>query len=198
MASIRIVRSLVSIMVLLLQSPTQKTAPTPLERLQAKIAVVSVGNLTPEQVAGQFNNPSEEQNKRTPPMGRDSLFLFPDRTYIYTTETDIAPDSISDKGTWMLNGDTIDLKSDKDVTWKSKNAERQYVLVRRGGGDGEIFAVGTERALKYFEAHAEGDPEFMFLLNSMKRERAILETETTELHRKLMHEKWKPSFYKTD
>jgi hypothetical protein len=198
MAATKIAPLLIGIMVLSLQTPIQKATQTPLERLQAKIAVVSVGSLTPPQVAGQFNNPSEEQNKRTPPMGRDSLFLFPDKTYIYTFVTDISPDTISDKGTWTLNGDIVDLKSDKDVTWKSKRAERRYVLVRRAGHDEELFAVGVERELKYFEEHAKDDSEFMFLLNSLKRERAIVEAETAALHKKLMQEKWKPGFYTDD
>jgi TonB family protein len=175
-----------------------KASQTPFERLQAKTAVVSAGSLTPPQVAGQFNNPSEEQNKLTPPMGRDRLFLFPDKTYIYTFETDISPDTISDKGTWTLNGDIVDLKSDEDITWRSKRAERRYVLVRRAGHDGELFAVGTERELKYFEEHAKDDPEFMFLLNSLKRERPIVEAETAALHKKLMRENWKPGLYTDD
>jgi hypothetical protein len=195
MASPKVTPWLVGLVVLpFLQSPTR----TPLERLQAKIDVVSVANLTPLQVAGQFNNPSEEQNKRTPPMGRDSLFLFPDKTYIYTTVSDIPPDTISDKGTWTLDGEIVQLKSDRDVTWKSKGAERRYVLVRRRGHDGELFAVGTERDLTYFEEHAKDDPEFMFLLNSLKRERAISEAETVALHKKLMQEKWKPDFYRSE
>jgi hypothetical protein len=198
MVANKILTSLVGIVVLLLQTANQKVAQTPLERLQAKIAVESVGSLTPTQVAGQFNNPSEERNKRTPPMGRTSLFLFPDKTYIYTFVTDIPPDTISDKGTWTLNGDTVDLKSDKDITWRSKWAERRYILVRRAGHDGELFAVGTKRELKYFEEHAKGDPEFMFLLNSLKRERAIGEAEAAALHKKLMQEKWRPGFYTED
>jgi hypothetical protein len=146
-----------------------------LERLQAKIDVVSVTNLTPLQVAGQFNNPSEEQNKRPPPMGKDCLFLFPDKTYIYTFVTDLPPDTISDKGIWTLDEAIVHFKSDKDVTWKSKRSERRYILVRRHGLDGELFAVGTERELAYFEEHAKDDSEFMFLLNSLKRERTMLE-----------------------
>jgi hypothetical protein len=196
MAAAKITTSLVGIVVLLLQSPSQKATPTPLERLQAKIDVVSVASLTPPQVAGQFNNPSEEQKKRTAPIGRDSLFLFPDNTYIYTFATDIPPDTISDKGNWTLDGDIVELKSDKDVTWKSKRAERRYVLVRRRGHDGELFAMGTGRQLTYFEDHAQDDPEFMFLLNSLKRERAIAEGETAALRTKLMQEKWKPGLYR--
>jgi hypothetical protein len=179
-----------------LQSSNQTAIQTPLERLQAKIDVVSVKGLTPLQVAGEFNNPSEELKKLTPPMGEDSLFLFPDKTYIYTHVTDIPPDTISDKGTWSLAGDIVQLKSDKEVKWKSKRAERQYILVRRRGQDKELFAVGTERDLTYFDDHAKSDPNFMFLLNSLKRERAIDKAETPALRKKLMQEKWKPDFYR--
>jgi len=59
-----------------------------------------------------------------------------------------------------------------------------------------VFAVGTERELTYFEEHAKDDPEFMFLLNSLKRERNISEAETAALRKKLMKEKWKPDFYR--
>lgn len=131
-------------------------------------------------------------------MGRDSLFLFPDKTYIYTWVTDLPPDTISDKGNWSLDGDTVQLRSDKDVTWKSKRTERQYILVRRRGHDGELFAVGTGHELTYFEEHAEDDPEFMLLLNSLKREKSISEAETAALQKKLMQEKWKPEFYRHD
>jgi hypothetical protein len=192
----KVVPLLIGIIAVLLQSSNQKAAQTPLERLQAKIDVVAVTNLTALQVAGQFNNPSEEQSKRTPPMGRDSLFLFPDKTYVYTFVTDLPPDTISDKGTWSLVGDIVQLKSDKDITWKSKRAERNYLLVRRRGHDGELFAVGTEHELTYFEENAKHDPEFMFLLCSLKRERTISEAEAAPLHQKLMQEKWKPDFYR--
>jgi glutamate formiminotransferase len=56
--------------------------------------------------------------------------------------------------------------------------------------------VGTERELTYFEANANDDPEFMFLLNSLKRERTISEAEAAALKEKLMQEKWKPDFYR--
>src|SRR5437879_8590183 len=107
----------VAIALLLPQSSDTKTERTPVERLQAKIDVVSVPNLTPPELAGQYTNPSEELSKRVPPMGSEKLFVFPDKTYIFTFETDIPPDTISDKGTWILNGDTLELQSDKDVTW---------------------------------------------------------------------------------
>ena len=129
-------------------------------------------------------------------MGRDSLYLFPDKTYIYTWVTDLPPDTISDKGSWTLDGDIVQLKSDKDVTWESKRAERRYILVRRRGHDGELFVVGIGHELTYFEEHAKDDREFMFLLNSLKREKNIREGEAAGLRKKLMQDKWKPDFYR--
>jgi hypothetical protein len=175
---------------------SQKLEPTPLERLQVKIDVVSVPNLTPSELAGQYTNPSKELSKRVPPMGSDNLFLFPDKTYIYTFMTDLPPETISDKGTWNLDVDILQLKSDKNVTWKEKRVERRHILVRHRGHDGELFLVGIERELPYFEQNAKDDPEFIFLLNSLKREKTITEADAEPLRKKLMKEKWKPDFYR--
>lgn len=113
----------VVIALLLTQSSNHKTERTPLERLQAKIDVVSVPNITTLEFAGQYTNPSEELSKRVVPMGSENLFLFPDKTYIFTSVSDIPPDTISDKGTWNLDADILRLESDKDITWKSMRVE---------------------------------------------------------------------------
>jgi hypothetical protein len=189
-------RPLLVIVALLLQSSNHKIERTPLERLQSKIDVVSVPNLAPSELAGQFENPSEELNKRIPRMGSEKLFIFPDKTYIFTFVTDIPPDTISDKGTWSLDAGVIQLESDKDVTWKSKRVERRHIVVRRRGHNEEIFLVGIDRQLPYFEDNAKDDPEFMFLFESLKRERTINVAEVEPLRKKLMKEKWQPDFYR--
>jgi hypothetical protein len=188
----------VAIALLLPQSSDTKTERTPLERLQAKIDVVSVPNLTPSELAGQSTNPSEELNKRVPRMGSATFFVFPDRRYIFTFVTDVPPDTISDKGTWRLSGDTLELQSDRDVTWKSKHVERQHLVVRRRGHNDEVFLVGTGWRLSYFEKNAKKDPEFQFLLDSQKRVKAIAAEEIGPLRKRLMEEKWQPRFYKRE
>ena len=164
----------------------------------ARIDVVSVPNLTPSQLAGQYTNPSEELNKRVTPMGSEKLFVFPDGSYIFTIVSDIAPDTISDKGTWSLNGDTLELQSDKDVKWKSKHVERQHLVVRRRGHNDELFPVGIGWHLSCFEKNAKRDPEFQFLLDSLKREKAITAEEAGPLRKRLMKEKWQPEFYRSE
>src|SRR6266513_2044139 len=178
------------------QSSDRKTEPTPLERLQAKIDVVAVPNLTPSELAAQYTNPSEELSKRIPRMGSENLFIFPDKTYIFTFVTDIPPDTIADKGTWSLEGNNLRLESDKDITWKSKRVERRHIIVRRRGHDNELFLVGLDWHLSYFEKNANRDPEFQFLLDSLKREKAISPEETEPLRKRLIKEKWRPEFYR--
>jgi hypothetical protein len=184
------------IALLLTQSSGRRTERTPLERLQAKIDVVSVPNLTPSELAGQYTNPSEELSKRAIPMGSENLFIFPDKTYIFTFVSDIPPDTISDKGTWSLDADVLRLESDKDITWKSRRVEHRHILVRRRGHNDELFLVGIERQLPYFERNAKGDSEFMFLLQSLKRGKTISAAEAEPLRKKLMKEKWQPDFYR--
>src|SRR5216684_3946896 len=185
----------VVIALLLPQSSNHKTERTPLERLQTKINVVSVPNLTPSELAGQYMNPSEELSNRVPQMGSEKLFVFPDKTYIFTFVTDIPPETISDKGTWSLDADVLRLESDQEVTWKSKGVERRHIVVRRRGHDNELFLVGIDRQLPYFEDNAKDDPELMFLLESLKREKTMTAAEAEPLRKKLMKEKWQPGFY---
>jgi len=186
----------VAIALLLAQSSGRKIEPTPLARLQAKIDVLAVSNLAPVDLAGQYTNPSEELSARIPPMGSESLFIFPDKTYIFTFVTDIPPDTISDKGTWSLEADILRLESDKDVTWKSKRVERRHIIVRRRGHDNELFLVGLDWQLSYFEKNANSDPGFQFLLDSLKREKTITPEATEPLRKRLIKDKWRPEFYR--
>jgi hypothetical protein len=86
------------------------------------------------------------------------------------------------------------LESDKDITWKSRRVEHWHIVVRRRGHDYELFLVGIAWQLPYFERNAKDDPEFMFLLQSLKREKTISAAETESLRKKLMKEKWQPDF----
>jgi len=52
------------------------------------------------------------------------------------------------------------------------------------------------RELSHFERNAKDDPEFMFLLVSLKREKTISTKEVAPLRAKLMKEKWQPDFYR--
>ena len=154
--------SVAAIAVLMPQSSNQKSESAPLKRLQAKIDVVSVPNLTPSELAGKYTNASKELSEHVSPLGAENLFIFPDKTYIFIFVMDIPPDTISDKGSWTLDGDILRLESDRDITWKSKRVERRHIVVRRRGHDDELFLVGIDRQLPYFEQRARTTPNSCF------------------------------------
>jgi hypothetical protein len=64
------------IMVLFAANLNQKTTQTPLERLQAKIAVVSVGSLTPLQVSSTIPQGAQQAHATD---GQRQSFSLPDK-----------------------------------------------------------------------------------------------------------------------
>jgi hypothetical protein len=173
-----------------------QSAPSPLERLRAKIAVNPVAELTPVQFAGQYSNPSKEVIRRIGgALSGDNLHIFPDKTYIYCEWADIIPNTVYDKGTWSLTGAVLELKSDPQITWDPE-LERKFLAVRRPSHNVEILLVGTDRDIKYFEENAGDDPEFMLFLNSKGRGRILGRPETARLKAKLMRESWRPEYFR--
>lgn len=165
-----------------------------LARLRSKVDVEPVRDLTTEAVVGHYSSPYELRQRVVPLSGND-LYLFPDGTYIYCSWSDIPPTAIQDKGTWNLSGDELTLTSDPEITWKP-GVERRYLLVRRPSHGQEILAVGLDRDLRYFEEHADDDPDFMLLLVSKARIKGLSEKESMQVKKKLMREAWRPKFYR--
>jgi hypothetical protein len=181
---------------LLMQFVGLQSAVSPLERLRAKIAVEPVTNLTPAQFAGQYKNPSKELiNRVGPPLDGDSLYIFPDGTFVYCRWGDIMLDTVFDKGTWSLSGDILELKSASEVTW-DPHLERRFLAVRRQSHSAEIIVVEIGDDLQNFEKEAGNDPELMLLIIGRQRDKAISQAETAKLKAKLMREGWRPDFFR--
>ena len=161
-----------AILFLFLHFVVGQSAPSPLERLRAKIAVEPVAELTSAQFAGQYANPSKEVMKRWGggTLSEDNLYVFPDKTYIYCEWLDIMPTTVYDKGTWSFTDGILELKSDPQVTWDPE-LERKFLAVHRPSHKNEILLVGMERAIKNFDENTDDDHEFTLLLNSMGRDR---------------------------
>jgi hypothetical protein len=173
-----------------------KAAASPLARLRSKIPVDELPILTVDALAGHFTSSPDELRRRVGPiLSGDDLYLFPDGSYLYSTWSDIPPTAIQDKGSWVVSGDELTLKSDSDITW-NPGAERRYLLVRRASHPDEILAVGRDRELAYFEKHADRDPEFMLLLVSKVRIAGISRKTSVELKKELMQKAWRPEFFK--
>jgi hypothetical protein len=179
-------------------SSTRSTnTETSFARLRSKIDIQRVAAPTMSSVAGHYSSSPDELRKQVVPLSGDDLYLFPDGSYLYLEWSDIPPTTIRDKGKWAVSGSEIALTSDHDITWKP-GAERHYLLVRRSGTADEILAVGTDSDSRYFEEHAEDDPEFMLLLVSKARINGISEKDADDLKKKLIREAWRPEFYKPE
>ena len=76
--------SLVTLLVLFIQFLSLQSAASPLERMRAKTAIEQVTNLPPAGLAGQYKNPSKELISRVgPPLSGNSLYIFPDASFVY-------------------------------------------------------------------------------------------------------------------
>lgn len=171
-----------------------QSAATALVRLRAKTAVDPVTNLLPEQIAGQYANPSKEFVKRVGPSLLNNLYIFPDKTYLYCEWAVFMPTTVFDKGTWSFAGGVLELSSDWKVTW-NPDLERRFLAVRRPSRSEEILLVGVENALRRFEKQGVGDPELMLLTIAKQRVKKISRAETTGLKATLMREGWRPDSF---
>lgn len=181
---------------LLLLFGTQVTQTTstlsPLERLKAKVAVESLGNVDKSRLAGHYTNPPEDLVRHMGGvLNGDDLYLFPDGTFIYCEWADIQPLTIYDKGRWTFTNGAVELKSDTDVTWDPK-ADRTYVAVRRRAHEKEVLLIGLHSDLPHFEQEARDDPESMLLIVSKGRRAALTQGEGRRVKARLLKESWHP------
>ncbi len=168
------------------------TQQTPLERLQAKVQVLAVSEITPQRLAGKYSDPTKEFQ---PGLSGNDLCLFPDETYIYDEWADIEPLAVRDKGTWKLTDGLVVLTSDSDVTW-DPDAERKYVAVRRRSRPHEILLLGIGRHLSYFEEKANDSPEIELLVVAKERLKTFSGAPAAKMKSKLMRESWRPEYFR--
>ncbi len=100
------------------QVSTPSSGPQVLERLRAKVSIKSVADASIERLAGHYANTSKELGERVGGfLSGDDLYLFPDGTYIFCEWSDVSLVTISDKGTWTLAKNSVELKSGPEITW---------------------------------------------------------------------------------
>jgi len=164
---------------------------SPRERLQARVSVESVENLSAGHLAGKYSNPP----KGTVGLSGDDLYLFPDGTYVYDEWADIEPLVVRDKGKWQVVDGLVVLSSDEEVKW-DPGAEPRYIAVNRRSNAREILLVGTDRALADFEENAGDQPEIQLLVVAKARSRLFKnQDEAMKIKKKLMRESWHPSYF---
>jgi hypothetical protein len=163
----------------------------PLERIRTKVPVESVAPDSID-ITGLYINPSKElaRNSATPGITK-SLYLFPDRTYLYAQRAASLPFTIFDKGTWRITSGTLELRSGHDVLW-NPDLERKFLMVRRSSHPGEILLIGVDVGVRRFEKLAGSNAEVALLTVSKQRVRAISREKTVRMKDFLMRKGWHP------
>jgi len=193
------VTHLFSVLLLIFGGQDAAKSPTlrPLERLQAKVSVVSVANVDMSSIAGHYAYPPRELARQLGGfLSGDDLYLFPDGTYIFCEWADIQPLTIYDKGRWTFANGVVELKSDADVTWDPE-ADRTYVAIRRRSKKSEVLLVGVHSDLARFETESQDNPELTLLYLAKKQDRTITRSKTATLKARLLRESWRPEYFKT-
>jgi len=160
--------------------------------LCAKTPVTALSSTDATHIAGIFKNPGKSLIKRIGgQLSGDTLYLFPDGTYIYSEWADISPDTIYDKGAWTYSAGIVRLVSDPEVKWEP-GIDRQLVAFRRSSVPDEILLIGITQRLADFEEQAGDDPELMLLIVGKERFKSVKASEVPKLKARLMKTGWNP------
>ena len=185
-------KRMAGVIVVMFLSQIGVAAQGPLERLQAKVKVAGIGEMTPAQVAGKYSNPTKQFQFGL--TGND-LYLFGDGAYIYDEWGDVEPTVIRDKGTWNVADGFVNLKSDSEITW-DPDVERKFVAIHRLSRPNEILLVGTGRDLSDFEENSKDEPETELMVVCKERLRTITGKQTIKIKEQLMRESWRPEYFR--
>jgi hypothetical protein len=185
------------VLALMMMEPTV-TSEQAFRRLQVRVAVEKVPELSGAALAGRYTSTSKELAARVGGfLSGEDLYVCPDGSYVYTEWADVESTTVYDKGRWTVVSGLLQLTSDSDVTW-SPRAERDYIAIRRPGqARSEILIVGTRRELPYFEQAAADDPAFQLLLAALVRVERLTASECRKVKVRLMQQSWKPEYFKT-
>jgi hypothetical protein len=168
----------------------------PLARLQARVSVTPIVG-SPITLAGRYTSASDELARYWGGghLSGEDLHLFPDGTYLYCEWADVEPMTVYDKGSWHVQGSTLELASDPDIVW-APNAERRYVAVQRSGRRNDAILVGVERALPTIESETKEDPGFALLLAGLLRAERYSGAKAVQAKARLMRTAWRPDYFR--
>ena len=162
-----------------------------LPRINNLVPVSAIQSKSFEQ-SGLFSSSSQELSKRIGGfLSGGDLYLYSNGSYIYTEWADLMPETIFDKGSWQFRSGCIFLKSDSDVKWKTNNP-KTFIALRRNKVVDEVFLLGVDRDLEYFEENSGNDPELMLLITGLK-EAIFLKSKMKQSD--LMSRAWNPNFF---
>lgn len=142
-----------------------------------------------------FSSSSEELSKQVGGLSSgNNLYLYSDWAYIYTEWADIMQETIFDKGSWEFIDGCVFLTSDSDIKWKTNNPKTLIALRRNKVAD-EVFLLGVDKDLDYFEDNSGDNPELMLLLKTLKRIK-FLKSKVKQSD--LISRAWRPIFFESN
>jgi hypothetical protein len=132
--------------------------------------------------------------------GRD-LYLFDDRTFIYSEWADVLRETIFDMGTWALEGRVLVFKSDSGVTWRRRiRFDHRAMAIRVAGGEPDFILIGVDQELALIERALKetdpGTPEDYLRVFGFKRKSSWTPTEASEVKARLLKDAWRPEFFR--
>jgi hypothetical protein len=130
-------------------------------------------------------------------LSGSKLYLFEERSYIYTEWADIEPETIYDKGHWTTGRGALNLVPDSDVTWV-RPFSRRYLTLRSPRLAGTLL-FGIDREIELFERLVGDEPaEAMtwLRLSSLRRQHGWAVGESLRVKADLMERSWRPDYFK--
>jgi hypothetical protein len=129
-------------------------------------------------------------------LAGSDLYIFDDRSYIYTDWADIMPRTIVHKGKWQSEAGVLLFTPDADVTWQDPR-DRRYLIHRMKDAPTPLL-FGLDFMLQVFEGLVKEQPSnaaTWLKLSSFKRERQWQPGEGERLRAELMECCWKPDYF---
>lgn len=181
---------------LALQTPHLESRGTGFDRIRTQIGIESRPTDSIEIAGLYINPPNEIAQKFDSSTILTNLYLFPDRTYLYTERCSLIPATIFDKGTWKVEGTLLVLNSDRDVTW-NPDLERRFLMLHRTSHAEESLLVGAEKAVNRFEVLAHGNPEVALLTVAKQRIKIITAEQAMRVREDVMRKEWHPERFES-
>jgi hypothetical protein len=134
-------------------------------------------------------------------LSGSTLYLFPDRAYVYAEWADVQSETIYDKGVWQLDEGVLLMTPDAEVAW-TPESDRRFLALRPSGPAPRLLLFGIDGSLERFtdlvQEHLETTPAEWLRVFSFERGPAITLRETAALKAGLLRTAWRPAFFAAD
>jgi hypothetical protein len=156
-----------------------------------KVKEVSASDLSVESLAGHYSHGSG--------LSGFEFYLFSDASYIYTRWADIMPETIYEKGTWIVQDGFITLKPDGSLPRDRLPIDHVYAPLLLDEST-EVHLMSHRWDFSCFlENVGKRKPDAnMFNICTVRRKRQPSRAAQEEIRRELMARAWRPDFFKKD